>query len=198
MRQHGARASFTMRARLRAAHRKSLAAVTTRPDRRSARRSARRLALVALALAGTVLAGAAHAFELQTLDAELTRIADHVGGGRWSLVQLWTTDCVPCEAQKPMLKAFHAAHADGDARVLGVALDGPGAIDEIRAIDARHGAPYTTLVAFDDVFAEQFEALAGRAFRATPTYLLYAPDGAFAGAHVGPISPEALEAIVAR
>ena len=156
----------------------------------------RSLAVATLALAAAV-APAAHGFELQTLDADRTRVADHTGGGRWSLVQLWTTDCVPCEAQKPMLKAFHAAHADVDARVIGIALDGPKAIDEIRAVDARHGGAYPTLVAFDDVFAEQFEALAGRPFRATPTYLLYAPDGAFAGAHVGPISAEALEGIVA-
>ena len=157
-------------------------------------RTALRLTLAAaLSLAAT----AAQAFELQTLDAARTRVADHVGGGLWSVVQLWTTDCVPCEAQKPMLGDFHAAHGASDARVLGIALDGPKAIDEIRAIVARHGAPYTTLVAFDDVFVEQFEALVGRPFRATPTYLLYAPDGAFAGAHVGPVSREALEGVVA-
>ena len=154
-----------------------------------------RLAAVALALAATLGAGATHAFELQTLDATRTRMADHVGGGQWSLVQLWTTDCVPCEAQKPMLEAFDAETPN--ARVIGVALDGPKAIDEILEIDARHGAPYETLVAFDDVFAEQFEGLTGRPFRATPTYLLYGPDGAFAGAHIGPISREALEGVVA-
>ena len=151
--------------------------------------------LAALALLAGLLAGPAHAFELQTLDAARTRVADHVGGGQWSLVQLWTTDCVPCEAQKPMLKAFDAETPN--ARVLGIALDGPGAIDEIRAIDARHGAPYTTLVAFDDVFMDQFEALTGQPFRATPTYLLYAPDGTFAGTHIGPIPREALDEIVA-
>lgn len=121
-----------------------------------------------------------------------------MGGGRWSLVQLWTTDCVPCERQKPMLKEFDAEHAGRDARVIGVALDGIRATDEIKAIDARHGSPYTTLVAFDDVFAAQFEDLVGRPFRATPTYLLYAPDGTFAGAHIGPVSREALESIVAK
>ena len=160
--------------------------------RRPAHRYLRSAALAVLAL-GT----GAHAFELQDLDAAPTRIADHVGGGKWALVQLWTTDCVPCEAQKPMLEAFHDAHADTDARVLGIALDGPGAIDAIREIDARHGSPYTTLVALDDVFDEQFEALVGRPFRATPTYLLFAPDGAFAGVHVGKIAPEAIERIVA-
>ena len=161
--------------------------------RPSASRPPSRAALAA-ALVLSLAGGAAQGFELETLDATRTRIADHVGGGQWSLVQLWTTDCVPCEAQKPMLAAFDAEEAR--ARVIGVALDGPGAIEEIRAIDARHGSAYRTLVAFDDVFAEQYEGLTGRAFRATPTYLLYAPDGAFAGAHIGPISREALAGVV--
>ena len=148
-----------------------------------------------LLLAG--LAPPVMAFELQNLDAERTRIEDHVGGGQWSLVMLWTTDCIPCEAQKPMIGAFHAEHVGRDARVLSVALDGPAAIDEIERVVARHPASYTTLVAFDDVFAQQFEELTGKPFRATPTYLLYAPDGAYAGAHTGPIERDRLEAIVA-
>ena len=187
----------TMRPRTRAAREKPAAVMNRSAFRRPFPRRFPR-ALAVLALAGlSALAGPAAAFELQTLDAVRTRIADHVGGGQWSLVQLWTTDCVPCERQKPMLEAFHEAHEGSDARVLGIALDGPKALPEILAVNARHGGVYDTLVAFDDVFLDQFEALTGRPFRATPTYLLYAPDGAFAGAHVGPIAPEALEAIVA-
>lgn len=164
-----------------------------------ARMTASRFFLAAtLALLAGIAGTSAHAFELETLDAVRTNIDDHVGGARWSLIQLWTTDCVPCEQQKPMLKEFHADHADIDARVIGIALDGPKAIDEILAIDVRHGSPYETLVAFDDVFAEQFQDLTGQAFRATPTYLLFDRDGRFAGVHIGKVAREALEGIVAR
>jgi len=153
-------------------------------------------ALLFLALLCLGVAPAA-AFELQRLDGERTNLNAHVGDGRWTLVMLWTTDCVPCEAQKPMIGAFHDAHADHAAHVVGIALDGPGALPEIESIVALHAAAYPTLVAFDDVFAEQFETLVGKPFRATPTYLLYAPDGQFAGAHTGPVARDRLEAIVA-
>ena len=148
------------------------------------------LALVAVAPAG--------AFELQRLDAVRANLEDFVGEGRWTLVQLWTTDCVPCERQKPMLEAFHRDHHERDARVVGIALDGPKAIEEIERVVERTAPSYVTLVAFDDVFAEQFAALTGRAFRATPTYLLYDPSGAFAGVHTGPIARERVEAVIAQ
>ena len=137
------------------------------------------------------------AFELQRLNAERVDLGDFVGNGRWTLVQLWTTDCIPCERQKPMLEAFHRDHVDSDARVVGIALDGPAAIEEIERVVARHAPSYTTLVAFDDVFARQFAELTGRDFRATPTYLLFRPDGAYAGVHTGPIERERVEAILA-
>ena len=152
---------------------------------------------LAVALASLlVLLPRAHAFELQRLDAERTDLGRYVGGDRWTLVQLWTTDCIPCERQKPMLEAFHRDHVERDARVVGIALDGPKAIEAIEAIVARHEPSYHTLVAFDDVFGEQFSALTGKPFRATPTYLLYDPDGAYAGVHTGPIERERLERII--
>ena len=161
----------------------------------SAFRAPVRVAAAALAAVLSLAGAAAEGFELEGLDATRTRMSEHVGGGQWTLVQLWTTDCVPCEAQKPMLREFD--EQSDRARVIGVALDGRAAIDEILQIVERHGASYETLVAFEDVFAEQYEGLTGRAFRATPTYLLYGPEGGFAGAHVGPISREALEQVVA-
>ena len=153
-----------------------------------------RALLLALCLLSVPSLGTA--FELQRMDAVRTNVNDYVGDGRWTLVMLWTTDCIPCERQKPMIGAFHDAHAASDAHVLGIALDGPAALPEIRRLVEHHAASYPTLVAFDDVFPEQFAALTGKPFRATPTYLLYTPDGAFAGAHVGPIERERLEAVV--
>lgn len=145
----------------------------------------------------STLSSPAAAFELQRLDGVRTNLNDHVGDGKWTLVMLWTTDCVPCEQQKPMIGEFHDAHVDHDARVVGMALDGPDALPEILALVEHHDANYPTLVAFDDVFGAQFAELAGKNFRATPTYLLYAPDGRYVGTHTGPVERAKLEGIVA-
>ena len=97
-----------------------------------------------------------------------------------------------------MLEAFHRDHVNKDATVVGIALDGIEQLAVIEVLIARHKPSYPNLVVFTDVFHRQFKELTGKEFRATPTYLLYAPDGSLAGARAGPIERETVEAIVAR
>lgn len=135
-------------------------------------------------------------FLMQDLKGNRVDLLQYVGNGQWSLVLLWTTDCAPCEAQKPMIEDFHKAHRDGVARVIGVALDGPAQQRAIDALIAKHQPSYPNLVAYDDVFHKQFLTETGRSFSVTPTYLLYRPDGELYGVHTGPISRAALEQVV--
>ena len=141
--------------------------------------------------------GLVQAFQLQSMDASRVDLNDYVGGGRWTLVMFWSTDCIPCEQQKPMIEAFHHDHEAVDARVVGVALDGMEARAEIQKLVERHNPSYPNLVVFTDVFHRQFKELTGKDFRATPTYLLFDPSGKLAGARTGMIERAALEAVVA-
>lgn len=136
------------------------------------------------------------AFQLQTMDASRVNLNDYVGDGQWTLVMFWSTDCIPCEQQKPMIEAFHRDHEGRDARVVGVALDGLEAKEGIQALIDRHHPSYPNLVVFTDVFHRQFRELTGKDFRATPSYLLYNPSGALAGSRSGVIERALLEAVV--
>ncbi|MFK7889395.1 MAG: TlpA family protein disulfide reductase [Granulosicoccus sp.] len=137
------------------------------------------------------------AFQLQDLKAERVHLSDFLVEGRWNLVMFWSTDCVPCEQQKPMIEAFHVAHKDTDAVVLGIALDGMENKSEIDVLIKKHNPSYPNLVVFTDVFARQFRELTGQEFRATPTYLLFTPEGDIAGVRAGPIERELIEGVVA-
>lgn len=154
-----------------------------------------RLFLLLITLgASSVMAAAS--FLMQDLAAERVDLLDYVGNGKWTLVMFWSTDCVPCEQQKPMIEAFHRDQRDTRARVVGVALDGYAHIEAIEALVQRHQPSYPNLVAFTDVFNRQYTEHVGSPLRATPTYLLYAPDGSLGGSHTGPISRAALDAAV--
>lgn len=137
------------------------------------------------------------AFQLQDLHAERVHLSDFLIEGRWNLVMFWSTDCIPCEQQKPMIEAFHAAHKDTDAVVLGIALDGMENKAGIDLLIKKHNPSYPNLVVFTDVFARQFRELTGQDFRATPTYLLFTPEGEMAGVRAGPIDRELIEGVVA-
>ncbi|MEE9319696.1 MAG: TlpA disulfide reductase family protein [Granulosicoccus sp.] len=137
------------------------------------------------------------AFELQQLDAKRVNLNDYLVSDRWTLVMFWSTDCIPCEQQKPMIEAFHADHEEQDATVVGVALDGMKEISEIEKLVERHNPTYPNLVVFTDVFNDQYRELTGKDFFATPTYLLYAPDGALVGVKTGLLTRDDLEQTIA-
>jgi thiol-disulfide isomerase/thioredoxin len=139
----------------------------------------------------------AFAFELQKLDAERVNLNDYIVSDRWTLVMFWSTGCIPCERQKPMIEAFYSDHKNRDAAVVGVALDGMQEISEIQKLVERHKPSYPNLVVFTDVFNDQYGELTGKDFLATPTYLLYAPDGALAGVKTGQLTRDDLELTIA-
>ena len=163
-----------------------------RPARPRTARSRTRL-LAAATLASVVSAASAAGIELVTEGGERTPFGSLVGGGRWTLVMLWTTDCLPCERQKPMIEAFHRDHAERDARVVSVALDGLARPDDVRRINAQHGTSYPVLLADESRFRSDYRTLVGTPLRATPTYLLYDRDGAFVAAHAGPVARAVLD-----
>lgn len=143
-----------------------------------------------------IVANPLSAFQLQSLSADRVHLNDYLVKGRWNLIMFWSTDCIPCEQQKPMIEAFHQAHKDRDAVVLGIALDGLEMIDEINVLMQKNDPSYPNLVVFTDVFHRQFKELTGQNFRATPTYLLFTPEGDLAGTRAGPIEREFIEQIV--
>jgi len=126
-----------------------------------------------LALLGS--AAAAAGVPLKTLEGTDTTLAEQVQGGRWTLVMMWTTYCGICRRQYPVISEFHDRHHGGDATVIGIALDGYAALDEVRAYVAKKPFSYPTVVGEPEVLGATFEKATGERFTGTPTYLLFNP-----------------------
>ncbi|MBX2882260.1 MAG: TlpA family protein disulfide reductase [Granulosicoccus sp.] len=141
-------------------------------------------------------AGQANAFQLQSMNADRVHLSDYIVDGRWNLVMFWSTDCVPCEEQKPMIESFHQQHKDSRAVVLGIVTDGLEMKEEIDVLMKKHDPSYPNLVVFADVFYRQYEELTGKPFRVTPTYLLFSPAGDLVGARSGKIERQFIDKIV--
>jgi len=152
----------------------------------------------AVAIVLLVLATSAHGFQLHGLNSERVNLNDYVGDGRWTLVMFWSTDCIPCEEQKPMIEAFHQQYHQSKARVVGIALDGMENFAGIDKLIKHHNPSYPNLVVFTDVFGRQYKELTGKKFRATPTYLLFSPDGKLAGSRAGKIELSLLQSVIAE
>lgn len=143
-----------------------------------------------------IVSTAASAFQMQTLQDTRSNLHDYVGDGRWTIVMFWGKDCVACEAQKPMLEAFHQKYSQSRAKAIGVSIDGMENIAYIRQNIAKHQTSYLNLAVLTDVFEWQFKQETGKQYRLTPTYLLYFPDGKLAGVRHGSMDFNVLEQIL--
>jgi len=128
----------------------------------------------------------APAFSLPDLAGGQLALADL--RGRPVVIDFWATWCAPCERQVPVLNAFQAKHGER-IPVLGISVDvDPNAV---APFVAEHAVQYRVLLG-DEGLARDYGALG------FPTLFVVRPDGSVHSAHVGVVSPEALEAAVAE
>ena len=147
------------------------------------------LALSAL-LPGPALAGGVTVYDL---DGKAGAFADHIKPGRWTVVMMWTTYCGVCRKQYPLVSAFHEAHRGKDGEVLGVSLDGPGALPEVRAYVAKAPFSFPTVVAEPETMARMFEHATEEPFTGTPTYLVFNPERQLVALKSGEVGSETLD-----
>jgi len=128
---------------------------------------------------------AAPGFSLRDLAGGEVSLADL--RGRPVVIDFWATWCAPCERQVPVLNAFHDKYGDR-IPVLGISVDANSA-SRVASFVTEHGLRYRVLLG-DEGLAQEYDAYG------FPTLYVIRPDGTIHSAHVGVVSPEALEAAV--
>ena len=108
--------------------------------------------------------------------------------GRPVVIDFWATWCAPCERQIPVLNAFHEKYGER-IPVLGISVDADPNV--VPRFVAEHAIRYRVLLG-DEGLAHDFGV------RGYPWLFVLRPDGTVLSAHVGVISPAALEAAVAE
>jgi len=148
------------------------------------------LALTATLLAGPVMA-AAPDIALIDLDGKPQNVNATIGKGKWTVVAIWAHNCPICAMEIHEMSSFHKAHANKDAVVLGVSIDGKEKLDLARKFVSDHKLPFTNLVAEPEV--EVVGRFGGGDFVGTPTFYIYDPQGAIKAEQVGPLSRKDVE-----
>jgi len=147
----------------------------------------------ALALSLVALTVDAAGVPVQTLDGKRAGLGEFLAKDKWTLIMVWTTYCGVCRGQYPTMSAFHAAHKDKDAVVLGVSLDGYDMGDKIKAYQAEHAQNFPSVMTSPEDFTEKYERTTGERFTGTPTYLLFDTSGTLRAFLDGPITIAAIE-----
>lgn len=148
------------------------------------------LVLVTALCGGTVQA-AAPDVPLIDLEGKPQNVNATIGHGKWVVVAIWAHDCRICASEIHEMASFHKAHANRDALVLGVTIDGKDKLAEARKFVRDHKLPFTNLVAEPEV--EVIERFGGGDFVGTPTFYVYDPQGTIAAQQTGPLSQAEVE-----
>lgn len=154
--------------------------------------------LVGLATFQVSLAEEVPELGLKTLEGQPASLKEYVGKGKWTLVMFWATNCPICEQNKPQISAFHQEHADKDAEVVGIAIDGMAARDKIKAVLDQQPVSFPNYVGELALLAINFQIAAGEPLRGTPTYWFFNPQGELLAVNPGPVRKEAIEVYMAR
>ena len=123
-------------------------------------------------------------FTLPSSHGETIRLSDY--RGRWVIVNFWATWCGPCIREIPELRAFHRAHKDRDALVIGVNFE-QIPLDRLQAFIERYAIDYPIALVSETPLLP-FEPLKG-----LPSTFIVDPEGRLAHRHIGPTDQTRLE-----
>jgi peroxiredoxin len=84
-------------------------------------------------------------FELSTVDGKSERLSQHLGKDV-VLLDFWATFCEPCLTGMPHLDALYRAHRQEGFVVLGIAIDGPDSIAQVRTAVSKLGISFPILL----------------------------------------------------
>ena len=84
-------------------------------------------------------------FELETLSGGTERLGDHLGKDV-VLVDFWATFCEPCLAAMPHLDALYRKYQGRGFVVLGVSIDGPDSVAQVRTEAGKLGVTFPILL----------------------------------------------------
>lgn len=134
---------------------------------------------------------------LLDLEGQPHTLAEYTGKGKWLVVTVWASDCAVCNKEVHELMAFHQAHQETDASVLGISVDGPAAKENALAFIKRHGVNFPNLLDDGSAFKAIYLRATGRPwFGGTPMNLVYSPSGELLARRIGPLGKAEIEAFI--
>jgi peroxiredoxin len=84
-------------------------------------------------------------FELDSLDGKSVRLSDHLGK-EVVLIDFWATFCDPCLAAMPHLDELYKKYKGRGFVVLGISIDGPDSVAQVKAEVAKLGVSFPILL----------------------------------------------------
>jgi cytochrome c biogenesis protein CcmG, thiol:disulfide interchange protein DsbE len=99
--------------------------------------------------------------------------------GKVALLNVWATWCGPCRAEIPELEAIHKTYRSKGVEVVGVSVDQPDAVEDVKSFVAEQKITYRIVLDARGELASRFET------SVIPTTFLVNRKGEVVWMHVG-------------
>lgn len=117
--------------------------------------------------------------------------------GQWTVVMIWASDCHVCNQESNQYSKFYTQHAGRDANMIGISIDGQRGKEDAEAFISRNEVIFPNLIGDVQTVSRWYQAETGESFRATPTFVLFDPNGKVRAAQPGAVPPAIIEQFIA-
>jgi len=128
------------------------------------------------------------------LKGEKLEIEKQLGGGKWSIVEIWSSDCHACRQHMPSMVKL-----DGkleNARIVGITLDGQGGIGDANTFVKEFAIKFKNIVSNPIEVNAWMQQTVGESLIGTPTFIIFDDEGKLVAAQPGPVSTKSLETFI--
>jgi len=128
------------------------------------------------------------------LDGKKVELEKQLGKGKWSIVEIWASDCGACRAHMPSMVKF-----DGkldNARILGITIDGQEGIGDAKKMIKEYKMKFQNVVSNPIEVNAWMQKNVGEPLVGTPTFMIFDEKGKLAAAQPGPVKTESLETFI--
>lgn len=157
-----------------------------------------RYLLAVLFTFGLLSASAQAEDTFRDMQGNITTLEQQQEPGKWTVVMIWASDCHVCNEEAGQYSDFHTAHAQKDAKIIGLSLDGQQGKGKAEAFIERNGVIYPNLLGDVRAVADWYQMQTGEAFRGTPTFVVFGPTGELQAAQPGAVAPSVIEKFMAK
>lgn len=126
-----------------------------------------------------------------SLDGKEDKIANYLGKGKWTVIEVWESNCSACRMHMPDVVKF-----DGkldNTQLLGVSIDTQEGIKNAQAFIDEYNIKFPTLISNNIEINSWMEQKVGQGLLGTPTFLIFNPSGQLAAAQPGIVATASLE-----
>jgi thiol-disulfide isomerase/thioredoxin len=147
-----------------------------------------------LSLMLLVLNSAALAFT--DMDGKPDSISNHLGKGKWTILEVWESSCHMCRQHMPEMVKF-----DGklkNARIISVSLDGQSGIEAAEDFIDEFEMEFPTIISNPIEMNVWMQQSVGESLVGTPTFILFDSEGKLVAAQPGIVSTSSLEKFITQ